>query len=74
MKLDEFKDNLTVYGADLNKWPDAVRPAAENLLETSVDAQDAFSDATTLDMLINPGLTHPPQNLADKISHKIIKK
>lgn len=74
MKLDEFENNLAVYSSDLYKWPDELRKAAEGLLIKSVKAQDLFSEATNLDMLINPDVTQPPDDLMEKIADKVKNK
>lgn len=73
MKLDNFKNNLDIYGSNLHKWPDELRKQAEDLLINSVEAQDLFSEETNLDMLINPDSTHPPHDFVDKIVTKTKK-
>ncbi len=70
MKLEEFKNNLAVYGGNLTKWPAARRKSAEGLLARSVEAQDLFSEATSLDMLIDPDGARPPDDLLDKTTRK----
>lgn len=71
MKLEEFKHNLAVYGGNLIKWPAAQRKSAEELLAHSVEAQDLFSEATDLDMLIDPNGARPSHELMEKITRKI---
>ena len=70
MNLNEFKNSLNIYGANLHKWPDELRKQAESLLINSVEAQDLFSEETNLDMLINPNSNRPPHDLVDKIIAK----
>ncbi|MEX6725805.1 hypothetical protein [Parapedomonas caeni] len=67
MTLAEFRELLDTYGAQSDRWPDAVRTAALALLQTSDDAKDAFAQASALDAVIRPDSAKAPAGLVDAI-------
>jgi hypothetical protein len=52
MTLRRFTALAAAYGADLRRWPDAVRGRAEALLASSPEARAALEEARTLDRQI----------------------
>jgi anti-sigma factor RsiW len=52
MTLARFQDLLDVHGADLARWPQSQRAAAERLLATDRAAMTALAQARALDTLI----------------------
>ncbi|MGB7256587.1 MAG: hypothetical protein WBD48_00745 [Pseudolabrys sp.] len=52
MTEDQFHRCLDSYGADLARWPDDVRAAAEQSIASDASARDAFNAARRIDDLI----------------------
>ena len=52
MTLVRFQRALDVYGADLTRWPQSQRDAAERLLASDPAAASAFAQARALDALM----------------------
>jgi hypothetical protein len=52
MTLAQFVELLDIHGADPARWPDASRPAAQELLAADADARAVLAGATDLDALI----------------------
>lgn len=44
MNIEEFKDLLETYGADLARWPAPSKAQAEKLLEESDAARNLYAD------------------------------
>ena len=53
MNLDRFSDLTDAYGADLKRWPQAARAAAEALLATDARARLLRDEADVLDGLLD---------------------
>jgi hypothetical protein len=54
--IADLADGLDVFGADLARWPERRRLAAEEVLKTSVDARRLLAEAQALDAV----LSHAP--------------
>lgn len=52
MTLRRFKALADSYGADLQRWPERVRPKARALLDSSPEAQEIIARARELDEAI----------------------
>jgi hypothetical protein len=52
MTLARFRHALDVYGADLSRWPQSQRGAADRLMASDPAAAAAFAQARALDALI----------------------
>lgn len=52
MTLKRFKSLADSYGADLQRWPERVRPQARALLDSSPEAQEIIARAGELDAAI----------------------
>lgn len=52
MTLGRFQHALDAYGADLSRWPQSQRNAAERLMASDPAAAAAFAQARALDALI----------------------
>jgi hypothetical protein len=63
MTLDEFKALAEIWGADIARWPDHLRCAAEMVAGTS-EAAAILADAGELDQLI---VASKPQVSADRV-------
>lgn len=53
MTLEQFEENLDLYGSDLSIWPDHLAQAADGLLKSSSAAQHALEDARLLDATLD---------------------
>lgn len=68
MSLEAFEDGLDRYGADLARWPEALRPPAERLLAESSPARAAWHDAGLIDdFLASRSEAGSQPDLVDKI-------
>ena len=56
MTLARFQHALDAYGADLSRWPQSQRIAAERLMAFDPAAAAAFAQARALDALIARGM------------------
>lgn len=63
---ERFADWLDRAGADLARWPAAVRAAAERLLETSPSARETLRAANLVDAGLDAVLAAPPVPLGLK--------
>jgi len=52
MTLKRFRTLADIYGADLQRWPERVRPHARTLLDTSAEARSIIARAAELDEAI----------------------
>jgi hypothetical protein len=52
MTLKRFRTLADIYGADLQRWPERIRPHARTLLETSAEARNIIGTAEELDEAI----------------------
>jgi hypothetical protein len=52
MTLKRFRTLADSYGADLQRWPERLRPDARRLLESSAEAQEIMARAGELDRAI----------------------
>jgi hypothetical protein len=50
--LRQFKAKVNSYGADLERWPDALRGEAQTLLRVSPQAREILEEALALDKAI----------------------
>jgi hypothetical protein len=55
MKLERFRYLLDAYGADLQRWPEAERASARELLARSDEAAQAQYEAARLDYALGHG-------------------
>ncbi|MEE9300677.1 MAG: hypothetical protein V3V17_06080 [Alphaproteobacteria bacterium] len=53
MKIKEFRKILDAYGADPDRWPEAVRAQARALLEQSMPARRLQEETRALDTLLD---------------------
>lgn len=51
--LDQLEQYLDVYGSVLNRWPQELQPAARQLLESSLEARQAWASAERLTALLD---------------------
>ena len=68
MNIEEFKDLLETYGADLARWPAPSKAQAEKFLEESDEARQLYADMAKVDDLFVKG--NPPADLTDRIVKK----
>lgn len=68
MDKKEFLDNLSVYGADLGKWPDGLREDAKELLSSSPELKEALEEEKLFEQALNMrGFEEPTPNFARRI-------
>jgi hypothetical protein len=53
MSFEEFRDLLNIWGCNKDAWPDGQRPAAEELLVRSQDAQALFDETMVFDAMLS---------------------
>jgi hypothetical protein len=71
MNIEEFRDNVDLYSADLSRWPrDRVRPALA-LVEASPEARACFDAALALDDLLRHGVPRAHADL-DALEDRIM--
>jgi hypothetical protein len=63
MTLKRFRTLADIYGADLQRWPERVRPHARTLLETSAEARNIIGRAEELDEAITAASNEHRQRL-----------
>jgi hypothetical protein len=73
MKLDVFQENLSLYGADLSRWPVADIKSALALIEASPEAARAFGAAEKLDYALRLYTTAAPAPLTD-LAARIVRQ
>jgi hypothetical protein len=59
MNVKQLEQILTVYGADMARWPEESRGAARALLAESQDARNLYKQAEALDLALD-AFTPPP--------------
>lgn len=72
MSLEAFEDALDTHGGDLSRWPQALRAAAEALLQTDDRARSLLHAAQELDAALaaDPSPT-ADSGLTDRIMQRI---
>lgn len=66
LSIAEFESAMDRHGADLGRWPDALRSSAEALLEASDEARHLHALALQLDAALRAP-PKAPAGLADRI-------
>jgi hypothetical protein len=69
MTEQRLAEIIIAYGADADRWPDAERAAATELLGRSPDARTRLSEAAHLDLILDhlPVAETPSAGLVDRI-------
>ena len=70
MTLDTFQYLADAYGANLERWPKAMLPAATRLFASSAPARAVLAEAQALDRLLDtppPVVTSNATDLAERI-------
>lgn len=68
MDKQEFMDYLSIYGADLEKWPDGLRDDARAALSSSQKLREALQEEKLFEQALNMrGFENPSPDLADRI-------
>lgn len=63
MTPERFRLLLEAYGAELERWPEAERPAARALASESIAVSEEMVDAASLDALLDTYQIAPPTAL-----------
>ena len=69
MSPERFRRLVETYGAEVERWPEAERPAAWALLALSAEAKEAWREAAPLDEALRTVTPPPPSDaLAARLS------
>jgi hypothetical protein len=77
MDLKEFKENLLIYGSDINRWPQNLSQEAWDALTTYADLQALVDEEKEFDyLLLAQDIESPAPHLAQRIieASGVIKK
>jgi hypothetical protein len=68
MDPKKFKENLLLYGPDLNKWPEEEKQAGADLLRHSPELQSLFAEQEEFERILKTRkYEEPSSNLAQRI-------
>jgi hypothetical protein len=69
MDTKEFRENLLIYGADINRWPDGVRQEGIKLLESSPEHRTLQEDHGYFEKMLR---SRRYEESADNFAQRII--
>lgn len=70
MRIQRFIELSEIYGADLRRWPEAERAAAEDAARNSVEAASALTRAAELDAFLDmSNVPAPTATLRERIGN-----
>lgn len=72
MRLDDFKDLLDTYGADLQSWPSAEQSAAFRLISTNISARRVYEEVVAWeDVLMNERVPPPRPDAVSSVMQSV---
>jgi len=69
MDTKQFKENLLLYGADINQWPEKIRQSGVKALESSPEYRALQEDHDSFEKMLK---TRRFEELADNFAQRVI--